>query len=137
MGETDQKNLVLILSRQLASNLATPMFLIDVNGTLVYYNEPAEAIIGRPFEQTGEMPVAEWAAGLSLEDLDGEPLSRTKTPAGIAFLEQRPAHRRLQATSFDGKKRCIEITAYPLFSRQDEFAGVVAIFWEGDKGMEA
>jgi PAS domain-containing protein len=136
MSDTDQKNLVLILSRQLASNLATAMFLIDVAGNLVYYNEPAEAIIGRPFEQSGEMPVAEWAASLSLEDLDGNPLSRAKTPAGIAFLEQRPAHRRLQATSFDGKKRCIEITAYPLFSRRDEFAGVVAIFWEGNGGME-
>ena len=135
MADAQQKSLVLILSRQLASNLATPMFLIDVDGTLVYYNEPAEAIIGKSFEQTGEMPVAEWAASLSLEDLDGKPLSRAKTPAGIAFLEQRPAHRLLQATSFDGKKRCIEITAYPLFSRRDEFAGVVAIFWEGDQGI--
>lgn len=137
MADTQQKNLVLILSRQLAANLATPMFLIDVEGTLVYYNEPAEAIIGKAFEQTGEMPVAEWAASLNLEGLDGQPLSRARTPAGIAFLEHRPAHQLLLATTFDGKKRCIEITAYPLFSKRDEFAGVVAIFWESnDPGEE-
>jgi PAS domain-containing protein len=136
MADTQQKNLVLILSRQLAANLATPMFLIDIEGTLVYYNEPAEAIIGKAFEPTGEIPVAEWAASLNLEDLDGQPLSRAKTPAGIAFLEHRPAHQLLQATTFDGRKRRIEVTAYPLFSKRDEFAGVVAIFWESNDAGE-
>jgi PAS domain-containing protein len=129
-----QKNLVLILSRQLAANLATPMFLIDPEGTLVFYNEPAEEVIGRPFEQTGEMPVAEWAAALNLEDPDGQKLSRTKTPPGVALLEHRPAHQTLVATTFDGQKRRIEVTAYPLFSKRDEFAGVVAIFWENGDG---
>ena len=36
------KPLPLILARELASNLATPMFLLDANGMLVFYNDAAE-----------------------------------------------------------------------------------------------
>jgi len=129
----EQKNLLLILARQLAANLATPMFLIDPAGTLVYYNEAAESIIGKPFELLGEVPVIEWAGKLDLADLDGEPISRAATPPGVAFSEHRPAHQLLLATMFDGKRLRIAVTAYPLFSKRDEFAGVVAIFWESSQ----
>jgi hypothetical protein len=47
------KSLPLILARELASNLATPMFLIDATGTLVFYNEAAELLIGKPFAELG------------------------------------------------------------------------------------
>jgi len=36
----------LILMKQVASYLATPIFLVDRAGTLLYYNEPAEALLG-------------------------------------------------------------------------------------------
>ena len=45
-------------------------------------------------------------------------------------LERRPAHLKLKVKAFDGIHRHIEMTAYPLFGRSDEFAGVVSIFWE-------
>ena len=35
------KSLPLILARELASNLATPMFLLDADGILVYFNDAA------------------------------------------------------------------------------------------------
>jgi PAS domain-containing protein len=129
----EQKNLLLILARQLAANLATPMFLINPAGMLCYYNEAAESIIGKPFELLGEVPVSDWAATLDLADLAEEPIKRSDTPPGVAFLEHRPAHRLLLATAFDGKRRRIAVTAYPLFSKVDEFAGVVAIFWENSQ----
>ena len=50
------KNLVLILAREFASKLATPTFVNDAEGTLVYYNEPAEGVLGRSFAEAGEMP---------------------------------------------------------------------------------
>ena len=130
---SEQKNLLLILSRQLAANLATPMFLINPAGMLCYYNEAAESIIGKPFELLGEVAVTDWAAQLDLTDLEGERISRAATPPGVAFLEHRPAHRLLLATTFDGVRRRIAVTAYPLFSKVDEFAGVVAIFWENSQ----
>ena len=36
-----QRNLVLILARAFASNLATAVFLVDADGTVIYYNEAA------------------------------------------------------------------------------------------------
>ena len=129
-GAKQQKSLVLILARELAANVATPIFLIDKEGTLVFYNEPAEAIVGQPFAQVGEMPVADWGALMQPEDADGNKISRRAVPPGVAFLEQRADHQEIFITGADGVRRFIEITAFPLFAKADEFEGVIAIFWE-------
>jgi PAS domain-containing protein len=129
-GARQQKSIVLILARELAANVSTPIFLIDKDGTLVFYNEPAEAIVGQPFAQVGEMPVADWGALMKPEDAEGNPISRRAVPPGIAFLEQRPDHQEMHITGADGVRRFIEITAFPLFAKADEFAGAIAIFWE-------
>jgi PAS domain-containing protein len=124
------KSLVLILARELASNLATPMFIVDTEGVLVYYNEPAEALVGQTFSQLGEISAAEWGAMLKPEDFEGNKLSRAAIPPGVAFLEHRAAHQAIMITGLDGAKRKLEITAFPLFAKADEFAGAIAIFWE-------
>ena len=41
------KPIQIILARQLASSLDMPILLVDTLGTLIYYNEPAEAILGQ------------------------------------------------------------------------------------------
>ena len=51
-------NLPLILARELASNLATPMFLLDAGGMLVFYNDAAELLLGKPFAELGEIAPA-------------------------------------------------------------------------------
>ena len=52
------KPIQIILARQLASCVATPILLVDAVGTLIYYNEPAEAIFHQRFDETGEIPAA-------------------------------------------------------------------------------
>ena len=54
----------IILTRQLAGYLSVPLFLVDPKGDLLYYNEPAEAILGRRFEETGAMPAKVWSSML-------------------------------------------------------------------------
>jgi PAS domain-containing protein len=120
----------LILARELGSNLATPMFLIDAAGILVFYNEAAELLIGKPFAELGEIPALEFGEALELSEPDGSPLRRRDTPAGIAFYEQRPAHRLVMATGYDGARRLVEVTAYPLFGAADDLHGVLTVFWE-------
>ena len=44
-----QQNLILILARDFASRLATAVFLVDADGTVVYYNEAAERLLGTKF----------------------------------------------------------------------------------------
>jgi len=126
----DAKSLPLILARELASNLATPMFLIDAGGTLVFFNEAAELLIGRSFAELGEIPALEFGAVLELTERDGSPVRRRDTAAGIAFFQRRPAHRTLMATGYDGVRRLVDTTAYPLFAPTDAMHGVVAVFWE-------
>jgi PAS domain-containing protein len=124
------KSLPLILARELAANLATPMFLIDASGILVFYNEAAELLIGRSFGEVGELAATDFGAVLQLSDPDGTPLRRRDTPAGVAFFERRPAHRVLVATGYDGVRRTVDVTAYPLFGAANEMHGVVTVFWE-------
>ena len=124
------KSLPLILARELAANLATPMFLIGASGVLVFYNEAAELLIGRSFGELGEVAATDFGAVLQLTESDGTPLRRRDTPAGVAFFERRPAHRVLIATGYDGVRRTVDCTAYPLFGAANEMHGVVTVFWE-------
>jgi len=126
----EPKSLPLILARELGSNLATPMFLIDAAGTLVFYNEAAELLIGRPFAELGEIPALDFGEELQLSESDGSPLRRRDTPAGIAFFERRPAHKLVMATAYDGVRRNVEVTAYPLFGAANDMHGVLTVFWE-------
>ena len=123
------KHLVLILAREFASNLATPTLIADDQGTLVFYNEAAEGVIGRPFAEAGEMPLDEWTASFAPRTTDSEPLPPERRPTRIALDERRAAHERFRITSLDGIEREVAVTAFPLFAHADEFVGIVAIFW--------
>jgi PAS domain-containing protein len=123
------KSLPLILARELGSNLATPMFLIDAAGMLVFYNEAAELLIKRPFAELGEIPSLEFGEMLQLTDADGTPLRRRDSPAGVAFFQRRPSHQVVVVTTFDGARRTVEATAYPLFGAEQEMHGVLTVFW--------
>jgi hypothetical protein len=99
-------------------------------GMLVYYNDAAAAMMGKPYSEVGEITANEFGAGLQMTTPDGEAIRRRDSPAGIAFIEQRPAHRTVMATMFDGRRLRVHATAYPLFGVTDELHGVVAVFWE-------
>jgi PAS domain-containing protein len=120
----------LILARELGANLATPMFLIDAEGMLVFYNEAAELLIGRPFGELGEIPSLAFGEVLQLADADGNPLRRRDSPAGVAFFERRPSHQVVFVTTYDGARRKVEATAYPLFGGEQDMHGVLTVFWE-------
>lgn len=132
---TSEHNLVLILARGLASSIATPMFLVDPDGTLVYFNEPAETILGTTYAEAGELDPQEWGTMFYPEDPGtGAKLSTEDLPLAKALAEQRPAHRSVSITGRDDVRRTIAVTAFPLFARTDEFVGAVSIFWEVDEG---
>lgn len=132
MGE--EHNLVMILARGLASAIATPVFLVDPDGTLAYYNESAEATLGHSFAEAGALKPGEWGTMWQPEDVEtGAAVPPADLPLSIAVDQRVPAHGRLRITGLDDEKRIIAVTAFPLFARTDEFVGAVAIFWE-EKG---
>ena len=125
----EQKKLVLILARQFASNLATPMGITDELGRLVYFNEAAESIIGSTLAEAGPLSFDEWSARAAPRTPEGELLPSGRRPTAIALNERRAAHERVKVTGLDGVEREIAVTAFPLFASVDEFVGMVAIFW--------
>lgn len=129
-GEHAQRDLILILARDLTSRLATPCFVVDGDGTLTYFNEAAEPVLGMTYAESGELRAGEWASDWKPTDLDGRPIPLEELPLGIAFREGRPAHRAMHITGGDGVERDIEVTAFPLRSHPDVTVGAIAVFWE-------
>src|SRR5204862_4936471 len=82
-----------ILARGFTSNLATPAFLVDDQGNLIFYNEAAGELLGVRFEEAGPMGPREWGGRFSPTDLDGAPLALDELPLAIALSQARPAHR--------------------------------------------
>ena len=130
MAGVRPKHLVLILAREFASNLATATLITDERGWLVFYNEAAEHVVGRPFSEVGELPLDEWMEQFSPRTIGSEePLPMEQRPTGIALNEQRASHGRYEVTSADGVEREVEVTSIPLFAHADELVGTVTIFW--------
>ena len=122
----------LILMKQVASYLAVPIFLVDPAGTLLYYNEPAELLLGKRYDETGEMPLEEWGTVFSPTDRSGMPLAPEALPLAIAVQQGHPAHGQISITGLDGVARQLSITAFPLVGQSNRNLGAVAIFWEDE-----
>ncbi len=125
-----QMEIEVILSRHLAEYLAMPIFIVDVDGNLIFYNEPAESILGLRYDETGTMPASEWATLFEPVDLQGKPIPPGELPLMIALTQRHPAHRALWIRGLPGELHQIEVTAFPLVGQAGRFLGAVAIFWE-------
>ena len=123
------KQLVLILAREFAANLATPTLITDHLGRLIYFNEAADAILGRSFAELGEQGEG-WTLKFAPRTLDDVPLRPEETPGGRSLRTQRPVHEDFRITGLDGIDRDISATVFPLFAHVDELSGAVAIFWD-------
>ena len=86
----------IILTRQLAGYLSVPLFLVDPSGTLLFYNEPAEGILGRRFEETGAMSAEEWSSAFTPLDEGGQPIPPEQLPLRIRAENGTSFNRRLQ-----------------------------------------
>ena len=120
----------LILTKQLASYLAIPIFLVNPEGSLLFYNEPAETILGCRYDETGEMDLATWSSAFTPTDDDGAPLPPERLPLVIALTERKPAHDTFRIVGLDGVSRRIAVTAFPVLAQGDRDLGAVAMFWE-------
>src|SRR5450432_3084970 len=92
---TTAKSIQIILARQLASCIATPIMLVDAQNALIYYNEPAEAIFNLRFDETGEMPAAEWTSRFTAVDDDRNPIPPNERPMVRVLAECAPVSRNM------------------------------------------
>ena len=125
-----QQQVEVILARHLAENLALPIFIVDPHGNLLFFNEPAEAVLGLRFGDTGILPASEWSTMFEPVDKDGNLIAPEEIPLMIAMMHGHPAHKGFWIKGLDGKMRQIEITAFPIIGQSGHTSGAVAIFWE-------
>jgi PAS domain-containing protein len=120
----------IILNRQLADCLSIPVFITDTTGNLIFYNEPAERILGTTFEDAGEMHVETWSTIFKQQDDDGKLLQPDQLPLARTLRDCYPYHKTFWIESLKGKVEKISVTSYPIIGRAGKFLGAVAIFWE-------
>jgi PAS domain-containing protein len=123
------KDVELILARQLASYISTPMVIVDPELNVVFYNESAEPILGSRFDETGEMPATVWARA-EFTDESGTPLSLDELPLPRVLRDGGPVHGTICVRSLDQVKRHLAVTAFPLIGLAGHILGALAIFWE-------
>ena len=111
------RDIEVILSRQLADCLTVPVFLVDPDGTLLFYNEPAEVILGKRFEHTGVMKVEQWSTMFEPLDDQGNKMPPEELPLVITLTHQIPAFKSFWIRSLDGTKHRISVTSYPIIGR--------------------
>jgi PAS domain-containing protein len=123
-----QRPLELILARNLMTALSTPAFLVDDDATLVFYNDAAGTLLGRRFEETGQMTPNEWGTAFGPLDEEGRPVRIEELPLTIALRRNRPAHSRFRIRTHDGALRDIRVSAIPIVTTEGT-RGAMAIFW--------
>ena len=120
----------MILTRQWAGYLSIPVILVDTAGTAIFYNEPAERMLGIRFEEAGRIEREEADRLVELTD-DPEANPAAVHPVEVALRERRPVHaHRLVLRRSDRVRLQIEVTAYPLIGQEGKLLGAVAMFWE-------
>src|SRR5687767_6694772 len=129
MTESAQKPLELILARNLLTSISTPSFLVDGRGTMVFYNEAAAAVLGRSFEEAGQMSAAEWTAAFGPLSGEGDPLEFDEVSLTKAIREGRPAHGNFRIRTATNSEQPIEAAAFPIVASPEGSSGAMIMFW--------
>lgn len=110
------------------SALSTPAFLVDEGGLLVFYNEAAATLLGKGFEEVGQVGPAEWGDLFGPYDEAGETIPYEELPIVRAVRAGRPAHASFGARAFDGRVHPVECSAIPILTAHGS-RGAIAILW--------
>jgi PAS domain-containing protein len=120
--------LEMIQARNLTSRLRTASFLVDREGTLVYFNEAAAELLGMSFAEAGPMKPGTWGTRFRPREPGGRELRVEELPLAIAVQFGRAGFARMQITGADGDDRDIEVTALPIMGGGEQ-EGALALFW--------
>jgi len=118
------------ITRLLGEALAVPVFIVDRAGTLLFYNAPAEEILGKSFSETGEMASSVWSRLFVPTDDEGNALLPETLPLMETLNGECPATGKIWIRGLDNRARHIEISSFPLTTKEGVFLGAVAMFWE-------
>jgi PAS domain-containing protein len=118
------------VAREFGDILDIPVFLVDPNGDLRFYNDEAGKILGMSFGMTGPMPASVWGRIFVPADESGSPLMPETLPLMRALTERRPVTGSFWIRGIDNKRRHIQVSAFPIPGSGGEGLGALAVFWE-------
>lgn len=127
-----QKPLELILARNLLTSIATPAFLVARDGSLLFYNEAAGAMLGVPFEEIGRMGPSEWIGSWGPFDEAGNPVDVEDLSITQALRDGRPAHSNFTIRSARGRQHEIAASGMPIVGAENGTSGAIIFFWPLD-----
>ena len=107
-----------------------PIVLFGPTGDVLFYNEPAESLLGLRFQETGPLKAGDTERRIHLTDERGGEIPRGERPSAVALGQQRPAHARMWLTGAEGARREVEVTAFPLLGQAGGLLGAAVMFWE-------
>jgi PAS domain-containing protein len=126
--------LALILARNLAESVLLAAFVLNAEGTLVFFNEPAGVLIGSPFEEVGPLKQEDWAARFGPFEDDGEPAALDSLPLAVTVREGRPSQGRFHVRNASDDALEVDVTALPLLA-SDGFHGALIVFWPAEQSV--
>ena len=110
---------------------AALVVVVDTAGTLIFYNEPAERILGVRFEETGRIDREEAERLIELSEDPSDAPDDTGRPLLTAIQQRRPLHtRRWLLRRSDRVRLHVELTAFPIIDQEERVLGAMAMFWE-------
>ncbi len=124
------KELEIILARQLADSLSVPVFITDTDGVLLFFNEPAEAILKRKFSETGTMAKDKWSSLFEAQDANEKRIPRMDLPLVKTLIYCQPSQSEFWIKNLEGERYYLSVTSFPIIGRSNRFVGAVVIFWE-------
>lgn len=133
MADGAQRPVEIILARGLMTNLGAPALLVDVGGSIVFFNDPAAVVLGVRFEEAAEMDAVQWGERFATCDEDGRPVPPEELPLMIALHQERPAYRRVRIRSASGDVRQLDVSAFPILGNEG-VRGAMAVFWDTTSG---
>jgi PAS domain-containing protein len=105
------------------------VFLLDPEGTIIYYNEAAERLTGRPFIEGAGSTAEDWLSRTRPRDEEGVEVGVQDLPLGTTMLKQEPSHGIVIFSTADGVDRRVETASFPLFAHTEDFVGSFSVVW--------
>lgn len=119
-----------ILTRQLAGYLTLAIILVDPSRNVIYYNEPAERILGRRFDEAGPVPWTDWSDAFHFTNMAGQAIPVEEIPLLATLRSRRISHLDFWMRGLDGISRHVDAVGIPLVGNAGQFHGVVSVFQE-------
>ena len=122
---SEEPALQMILARNFIAAIMTPVFIVDPDGRMTFFNEAAGHLIGRRFEETGRLTREEWNE-IGPVDEGGRPVPSDRRPMTVALREGRPAHGRFRMKTDQGILMDVDTSAVPLMAGDESLGAIVA-----------